>query len=91
MSRANSREQLDDEAWTIAQKLIHWGDDPSVAAAVVKRLGQKIEALSLLVQLLEFLRESEPTFMRLVTDYHMQILRSLAAVEVDKNLFGIIP
>lgn len=56
MSRANSREQLDDEAWTIAQKLIHWGDNPLVAAAVVKRLGQKIEALSLLVQLLEFLR-----------------------------------
>jgi hypothetical protein len=91
MSRANSRDQLDDEAWTIAQKLIHWGDDPLVAVAVVRRLGQKIESLSLLVPLLEFLRESEPTFRSLVTDYHLQILSSLAAVEVDKNLFGIIP
>lgn len=45
VSRVNSKETIDDECWTIAQKLIHWGDDRKTAESIVQKLSQKIEAL----------------------------------------------
>lgn len=42
VSRVNSKETIDDECWTIAQKLIHWGDDRKTAESIVQKLSQKI-------------------------------------------------
>jgi hypothetical protein len=72
------------------QKLVHWGDDPRVAATVLRRL-LKVESLRLLLELLDFLRECEMAYRLLATDYHLQLVRSLAAVEVNRELFGILP
>ncbi len=80
VSQVNSKEVMTSECWTIAQKLIFWGEERSLAYAITQKLSQKIEILSILVSLVDYLRESEPNYKEFITDYHLDILRSLAAV-----------
>jgi hypothetical protein len=58
VSRVNSKETIDDECWTIAQKLIYWGDDRKSAYSIVQKLSQKIEVLDIFVSIVDYLRES---------------------------------
>lgn len=79
-SKANLSEEVDNEGWTIVQKLIYWGECKEVAYSVVQKLSQKIVSLKLLVSIYEYIRESEQVYRGIITADHLQIIRSLAAV-----------
>lgn len=41
--RVNTKEDVDNEGWTVVQKMIFWGsNDRKVAQNVVKKMSQKI-------------------------------------------------
>lgn len=42
VSQVNSKEIINSECWTIAQKLSFWGDDKPIAYSIVQKLSQKI-------------------------------------------------
>ena len=51
--RVNTKEEVDNEAWTMVQKLIFWGgSDQKVAQSVVRKMAVKIESLAVLVRIL---------------------------------------
>ena len=82
---------MDEESWNIVGKLIYWGNEAETAQVIVRKLTAKVEGLGVLLSVLEYIREAHEHYRGIVTDQHLQIMRSLAAVEVDKNLFGLVP
>lgn len=42
IGKINSKEDIDDESWTIIQKLVVWADNKTTALKIIKKLCQKI-------------------------------------------------
>lgn len=62
ISKVNSKEDIDDQAWNLVQKLIFWGDEKATAIKIIKKISQKIENLGLFAKICDYIRESEPVF-----------------------------
>jgi DNA-binding cell septation regulator SpoVG len=71
--------------------LIYWGEFREVAYGIVQKLSQKIVSFKLLVSIYEYMRESEQVYKSIITIDHLQIIKSLAAVEGRNDLYGVIP